>query len=81
MDVLIHILLGVMMETHTLLSCLEIQKVKKEQIIAIIDLIPADWNITNEEKNALVNYIYNRFQRIDEILEILNIKGGVINEF
>lgn len=59
----------------------KIKKVKKEQIIAIIDLIPADWNITNEEKNALVNYIYNRFQRIDEILEILNIKGGVINEF
>lgn len=59
----------------------KIKKVKKEQIIAIIDLIPADWNITNEEKNALVNYIYNRFQRIDEILEILNIKGGVIKEF
>lgn len=59
----------------------KIKKVKKEQIIGIIDLIPADWNITNEEKNALVNYIYNRFQRIDEILEILNIKGGVINEF
>ena len=42
----------------------------------IMKNIPNDWNISDKEKNLLIDYVYNRFNRVDEILDLLNIKGG-----
>lgn len=60
---------------------IKVKSIKKEEIERIIDNIPKDWDITENEKISLTNYIYKRFCRVDEILEILNLKGGDINEF
>ena len=46
----------------------------------ILDGIPRDWDISNQEKIAITDFIVNRFKRVDEILELLNIKGGDSNE-
>ena len=41
-----------------------------------MDNLPDDWNVTPKEKELLVKYIYNRFIRVDEVINILNLKGG-----
>lgn len=60
---------------------MKVKGIKKEEIVRIINNIPKDWNITENEKKSLTNYIYKRFCRVNEILEILNLKGGDIYEF
>lgn len=42
----------------------------------IMDEIPKGWKVNTKEKEQLCNYIIRRFSRIDEILDILDIKGG-----
>lgn len=54
----------------------KVKNVKKEKITEIVNDIPSDWNVTKDEKEALTNYIYDRFSRIEEILEKLNLEGG-----
>lgn len=38
--------------------------------------IPDDWEVKNEEKEVLIDFIYNRFQRVDEVISILGIESG-----
>lgn len=60
-----------------------IKKVKcleKEQIKQIMNRIPRDWDINKNEKLVLIDFIYNRFQRVEEAIEILNLKVGDGNE-
>ena len=54
----------------------KIKNIDKEFINNIMKNIPNDWNVSDKEKILLTNYIYNRFNRVDEILDLLNIKGG-----
>ncbi len=54
----------------------KIKNIDKEFINNIMKNIPNDWNVSDKEKILLTNYIYNRFNRVDEILNLLNIKGG-----
>lgn len=42
-----------------------------DQISHIINNIPAEWEITNDEKNALINYLVDRKNRIEEVLPLL----------
>ena len=42
----------------------------------IIDSIPNDWKITINEKKALIDFIYNRITRVEEICKILGIERG-----
>ena len=58
----------------------KVKNININYIKNVIDRIPVDWEVTIKEKELLVKYIYERFNRIDEILDILNIKGGVHNE-
>lgn len=53
-----------------------VKSINNEEIENIINDIPQDWNINEKEKKLLTEYIYNRFKRVDEILKILDIKGG-----
>ena len=56
-----------------------IQKVKnisKEYINKIMEDIPNDWNVDKKEKELLTDYITKRFAKIEEILDIMNLKGG-----
>jgi len=54
----------------------KVKNISRSFIEDIMRRIPDDWNVTKNEKNLLVDYIYKRFNRVEEILEILNIKGG-----
>ena len=54
----------------------KVKNINKEFIKNIMKNIPNDWNVSDKEKNLLIDYIYNRFNRVDEILDLLNIKGG-----
>lgn len=58
-----------------------VKNIKKENIEKIMEDIPDDWNVSNIEKKLLIEYIMIRFNRINEILELLNLKGGDNNEF
>lgn len=58
----------------------KVKNVNKEIINNIMENIPNDWDVSDKEKRLLVEYIYNRFNRVDEILNLLNIKGGDNNE-
>lgn len=46
-----------------------------------MEKIPSDWKVSNTEKKLLIEYIMIRFSRINEILELLNLKGGDNSEF
>lgn len=61
-------------ELHKFIA--KIKNINKDFIKKIMENIPDDWNVSNKEKTLLVDYIYDRFNRVDEILELLNIKGG-----
>lgn len=52
---------------------LKIKNINSDVIYKIINSIPADWNVTEEEKNALIDFILNRISRINEICSLLNI--------
>ena len=54
----------------------KVKNINKEFIYDIMNKIPNDWNVTQKEKDLLVDYIYIRFNRVNEILDLLNIKGG-----
>lgn len=54
----------------------KVKNIDKNFIINIMDNLPDDWNVTPKEKELLVKYIYNRFIRVDEVINILNLKGG-----
>ena len=53
-----------------------IKLIKENDIEMIINSIPKDWNISNNEKKSLTNFLMDRINRIDEICRILNIEGG-----
>ena len=55
---------------------IKVKNINKGFIYDIMNKIPNDWNITQKEKDLLVDYIYIRFNRVNEILDLLNIKGG-----
>ena len=52
------------------------KNIRREEIEEIMEKIPNDWNINSKEKELLIEYIINRFNRVDEIVELLNLKGG-----
>lgn len=54
----------------------KIKLIKKADIEKIVDSIPSDWDIKNNEKEALINFLMDRIKRIDEICNILSIEGG-----
>lgn len=54
----------------------KVKNINKVFIEDIMKKIPDDWKVSDVEKQLLVNYIYNRFNRVNEILSLLNIKGG-----
>ena len=54
----------------------KIKSINKDDIINIVNSVPSDWNITNDDKEALAEFLYNRIERIDEIYNILKIDGG-----
>ena len=58
----------------------DVKNIKECEIKSILNDIPDDWDVTEKEKKALMNYIINRFKRVDEILEMLNLEGGDNNE-
>lgn len=55
----------------------KVKNISVDDLKKIIDEIPDDWDISDGEKRALIIYIYERFQRIDQALELLNLKEGV----
>lgn len=55
---------------------IRVKNINKKFINNIMNSIPSDWLVSDKEKKLLVEYIYNRFNRIDEILNLLDIKGG-----
>lgn len=55
---------------------IRVKNISKEFIENIMNSIPEDWNVSKTEKQLLLKYIYSRFKRIDEIFDLLNIKGG-----
>lgn len=60
-----------------------IDKVKSitEEIVEIfLEDLPEDWNISSNEKKAIVSFVVNRFHRVDEVLELLNLRGGDSSE-
>lgn len=59
----------------------KVKNIKKEDIEKIMEKIPRDWKVSNTEKKLLIEYIMIRFSRINEILELLNLKGGDNSEF
>lgn len=54
----------------------KIKNIKESDITKIVESIPSDWNITSKEKNALIDFLMDRLNRINEICNILNIEGG-----
>lgn len=61
-------------ELHKFIN--KVKNINKDFIENIMKNIPNDWNVSNKEKSLLVDYIYKRFNRVDEILNLLSIKGG-----
>lgn len=56
--------------------CHLVKTISVSDIMSIMEDIPNDWHINNKEKELLTQYIITRFGRINEILELLDIKGG-----
>ena len=54
----------------------KVKNINKDFIKNIMNNIPNDWNVSKREKELLVEYIYNRFNRVNEILYLLHIKDG-----
>lgn len=54
----------------------KVKNINKDFIENIMKKIPNDWNVSNKEKKLLVDYIYKRFNRVDEILNLLGIREG-----
>lgn len=54
----------------------KVKNINRKFIENIMNKIPDDWEVTEKEKNLLVDYIYKRFNRVEETLKILNINGG-----
>ncbi len=54
----------------------KVKNINKDFIKNIMNNIPNDWNVSKREKELLVEYIYNRFNRVNEILDLLHIKDG-----
>lgn len=54
----------------------KIKLIKRSDIEIIVNSIPNDWNISNNEKKSLIDFLMDRISRIDEICNILNIEGG-----
>ncbi|RKQ34265.1 HipA family kinase [Oceanobacillus halophilus] len=60
----------------------KLQVISIETLKEIMDNIPQSWNINENEKDVLVNYLMDRINRVEEILECLHLllpkwKGGV----
>lgn len=54
----------------------KIKNVSKAFLKQIMNEIPDDWEVKNDEKEVLIDFIYNRFQRVDEVISILGIESG-----
>lgn len=54
----------------------KIKLIKRNDIEKIVNSVPNDWNISNNEKKSLIDFLMDRISRIDEICNILNIEGG-----
>ena len=54
----------------------KVKTIEEERVSNIINDIPKDWIITNEERKCIINFIVNRFKRVDEVLKVLGLKGG-----
>ncbi len=54
----------------------KVKNIDEKYIEKIINDIPNDWNVSLSEKRVLVKYIYTRFQRVDEVVELLNLREG-----
>lgn len=61
-------------ELHKFIN--KVKNIKKEYVDKIMSDIPEDWDVNSEEKRLLTDYILIRFNRVDEILELLKLKGG-----
>ena len=57
-----------------------VKNIKREYVDNIMNDIPKDWKITEKEKELLLEYIMYRFNKVDEILKLLNLKGGDSSE-
>ena len=56
-----------------------VQKVKnidRNYVKGILNELPNDWVVNEFEKESIIDFIVNRFLRVEEVLELLNIKGG-----
>ena len=58
----------------------EFKNINIEYVKDIMNNIPADWNVSIKEKEMLLDYIMERFNRVDEVLELLDLKGGDSSE-
>lgn len=54
----------------------KIKRITKSDIEVIVNGIPSDWNISIGEKRALIDFLFDRINRIDEICNLLNIESG-----
>lgn len=55
----------------------KIKNISRNDIAKIIDEIPSDWQIKETEKLALINFLMDRINRIDEICNLLKIESEV----
>ena len=55
---------------------IKVKNISRSYVEKILKELPNDWIISDKEKESIINFIINRFKRINEILELLNIKGG-----
>ena len=53
-----------------------INKVDKDIITKIVDSVPSDWNLNNEDKKMLIEFINYRFRHANEIFNLLKIERG-----
>lgn len=54
----------------------KVKSINDDLISGIINDIPNDWEIKNDEVEALKLFLFDRVKRINEILSVLNINGG-----
>ena len=59
---------------------MNVKNINIEYVKDIMNNIPADWNVSIKEKEMLLDYIMERFNRVDEVLELLDLKGGDSSE-
>lgn len=53
-----------------------IRSISLDELRKIVDEIPADWEISQSEKNTLISFVFDRIKRVDEICEILGLERG-----